>query len=109
MLKRGSVHLTDKTLHDNILTAGFTKSCPMTVNMRERPTGVHTAEQRELPSESREAAGLRRAARGPLPRRDARREAGFSPCLSGLLSITAREALGAGTRRVGTLALKGDL
>lgn len=26
-----------------LLTAGFTSSWPMTVNMRDRPTGVHTA------------------------------------------------------------------
>ena len=38
-------------VYNIILTVGFTNSCPMTVNMRERPTGVHTAEQRELTSE----------------------------------------------------------
>ena len=61
MFKCVSVYLTDKTFHDDILTVGFTNSCPRTVNMRERPTGVHTAEERELPSELGETAGPRYA------------------------------------------------
>lgn len=52
MCKRESVYLTD-----DILTVGFTSSCPMTVNMRERPTGVHTAEQRASFRVRRETAG----------------------------------------------------
>lgn len=31
-------------IYNDILTAGFTNNWPITVNMRERPTGVHTAE-----------------------------------------------------------------